>query len=70
MIVILLQNLNPSKTELARPYDSTVGVGTGFYWFGLALLLFIAGGVFKAFLDDKKWRGNFYKLDRTRKKFS
>jgi hypothetical protein len=63
-INIILQSLNPGKTRFATPHDSTVGVGCGFYWFSAAILLFFAGGLLKAFWDDKNWRGRFLKIDK------
>jgi hypothetical protein len=59
---ILLQSLNPSRSRFSTPYDSTIGVGSGFYWVGFFFLLFIVAGTLKAYYDDKKWRGKTYNL--------
>jgi hypothetical protein len=59
---ILLQSLNPSRSRLATPYDSTIGVGPGFYWVGFFVLLFLVCGTLKAYHDDRKWRGKTYNL--------
>ncbi|MCU0369267.1 MAG: hypothetical protein MUF39_10615 [Cyclobacteriaceae bacterium] len=68
MTTILCQRFSGGG-KFATPYDSTVGVGPGFYWFGLLFLLFIAGGTLKAYWDDKKWNGKVYKLkDKKRNK--
>jgi hypothetical protein len=56
LIILLQGTLNPGKGTLAAPYDSTQGVGAGFYWFALFFLLFILLGVLKAFWDDPAWR--------------
>lgn len=64
--MILLQ-FNHTRLYYAKPHDSTEGVGLGFYLFAFLFLLFIAGGVAKAFWDDRKWRGKVYNLkDRKR----
>jgi hypothetical protein len=57
---ILLQSLNPSKQRYAAPYDSTQGVGPGFYWFSLIVVIFLALLIFKAFWDDREWRGKYF----------
>lgn len=59
--MILLQ-LNHSRSYYAKPYDSAQGVGIGFYLFAFLFLLFIVGGVAKAYWDEKKWTGKVYKL--------
>ncbi|GHM99911.1 hypothetical protein WSM22_14010 [Cytophagales bacterium WSM2-2] len=59
--LILLQNLNPNRSKYAAPYDSTQGVGKGFYWFAITALFFLALIILKAFWDDKEWRTNFIK---------
>jgi hypothetical protein len=41
------------------PHDSTIGVGAGFYLFGAAVLVFIAGGIGWAYWNDKPWKGRF-----------
>jgi hypothetical protein len=64
IINIILQSLNPNKSRFATPHDSTVGVGSGFYWFSAAILLFFAGGILKTFWDDKNWRGRFLKIEK------
>ena len=56
-LIIILQTLNPNRQRFAKPYDSTIGVGSGFGWFAGAILVFIVIGVIKAFWDDKEWRG-------------
>jgi hypothetical protein len=61
MTLILCQRISGGG-RFAVPYDSTVGVGKGFYFFGLLFLLFIIGGTLKAFWDDKKWTGKVYKV--------
>lgn len=63
--MILLQ-FNHSRSA---PYDSTQGVGAGFYWFAFFFLLFIALGVLKAFWDDPKWRGRVIRNAGKEKKF-
>ena len=66
MIASIFQ-LNPGRGTLSSPYDSTVHVGAGFYWFSAAFLLFIVLGVLKAYLDDRKWSGKTYNLTGKRK---
>lgn len=61
-MLFLLQRLNHTNRYYGAPHDSTVGVGPGFYIFGLLFLLFIAGGTLKAYWDDKKWTGKVYKM--------
>jgi hypothetical protein len=61
---IILQTLNPTKTELAKPHDSTIGVGPGFAWFAGAVVLVLVIGTVKAFSEDKEWRGRVIKRDR------
>jgi hypothetical protein len=56
-------------SKYSRPYDSTVGVGAGFYWFAIAFLLFIVFGTLKAYWDDKHWTGKSYPL-KGRKSFT
>jgi hypothetical protein len=52
--------------KFSKPYDSTIGVGPGFYWFAAFFLAFICIGVAKAYWDDKEWRGRFFKLNKKR----
>jgi hypothetical protein len=63
-IGIILQTLNPTKLELAKPHDSTIGVGSGFMWFAGAVVLVLVVGTVKAFSEDKGWRGRVIKRDR------
>jgi hypothetical protein len=67
-LIILQQTLNPTKPTLAKPYDSTIGVGAGFYWVSGVFLLFIALGVAKAFWDDSKWNGSAYRFQGKKSK--
>jgi hypothetical protein len=57
VLLTSLGGFNPSKTRYATPYDSTQGVGAGFYLFGIAVLVLFVLGVLKAFFDDRRWRG-------------
>jgi hypothetical protein len=67
--VIFIQTLNPGKGSFTQPYDSTQGVGSGFYWFAFIFLMFIAGGVLKAFWDDPEWRVRIVKNTGRPRKF-
>lgn len=50
------------------PHDSTIGVGAGFYLFGAAVLLFLAGGIGWAYWSDKPWKGKFVSQSKSAKK--
>ena len=69
MTAILCQRISGGG-KFGAPYDSTVGVGVGFYVFGLLFLLFIAGGTLKAYWDDKRWTGKVYKLKSKKRRDS
>jgi len=66
-IILFQGTLNPGRSRFAAPYDSTQGVGAGFYWFAFFILLFIAIGVLKAFWDDPQWRVRIIKNSSKRK---
>jgi len=61
-VILLQQALNPGKLRFARPHDSTVGAGEGFYWVAGFFLLFIVIGTMKAYWDDKDWKGSAYRF--------
>ncbi len=50
------------------PHDSTIGVGAGFYWFAIIVILFLVFGTLKAFWDDKEWRGRNFGIEDKKKK--
>lgn len=68
MMILFLLQLNPGRQKLSLPYDSTVGVGAGFYWFSACVLIFVILGVLRTYFDDKKWSGKTYRLDYKRDK--
>jgi hypothetical protein len=61
-LILLQQNLNPSRSRFARPYDSTAGVGVGFYRVAGLIILLIIMGALKAYWDDKEWKGSSYRF--------
>ena len=67
-LILLQQTLNPTKSTFAKTYDSTVGVGAGFYWVSSLFLLFLVLGVAKAFWDDSKWKGSAYRFQEKKSK--
>jgi hypothetical protein len=67
-LILLQGTLNPNRSRFASPHDSTVGVGSGFYWFAGLFLLFIISGVLKAFWDDYQWRGKVIRFSGKSKK--
>ena len=56
-VLIILQNLNPSKQRFAVPYDSTKGTGAAFGWVVAVVFFVLILGIVKAYHDDKKWKG-------------
>lgn len=48
--------------KFTSAWDSTQGVGPGFYWLGAGVLLFIIVGTVKAYYDDKKWDAKVMKM--------
>jgi hypothetical protein len=54
-------------SKFATPYDSTIGVGVGFYWFAAVVILFLLFGTLKAFWDDKEWRGRYFGVPEKKK---
>lgn len=70
MIFVLIQTLNPSKGQLAAPYNSLRGTGPAFGWVVVAVFLFLTLGTLKAYRDDKKkreWRGRVIKMTGKKK---
>jgi hypothetical protein len=64
LLILLFQRGRAGGSKFSRPYDSTIGVGNGFYWFAAFFLAFICIGVGKAYWDDKEWRGRFLKANK------
>lgn len=65
-IILWQSSLNPGKSHFTTPYDSTVGVGPGFYVFSMVVLVVIALGVGKVWLQDRTWKGRYVDFNSLR----
>jgi hypothetical protein len=65
-----LQAGDRSRCCLTMPYDSTQGVGAGFYWFSGAFLRFIVFGVLKlgGMIENGQDATTHYRTEKVKKR--